>query len=481
MNEPFDLTIIGGGPAGLSALAAIAETTGRPLRVALIDNRPQPGGQYYLQPPATFEAPRQAALHHRAEAQALFARARAANAEWLLNTDVWSAAPLGDAAGWQLDLRGPDGVRRLNARAVILAVGAYDRPVPFPGWTLPGVLTAGAAQNLLKSQGVLPGRRIVVSGSGPLCWAVAANLIEAGAQQVTLLEAAPRLIRRGLRHLPALWGQWARLREGVHYGRALRRARAPIYPGWAAIAAHGEDEVRAVEIARLGPDWRPLPGAGNRRALEADTLVVGYGFTPATQLSRLMGCQHIFDPIAGCHVPARGPDMAASQPGVWIAGDGAGIGGAALAMVEGEMAGIAAARHLGGLNAEAAEALLSRLRGRLRRERRFAALLGALFTPAPGFYTLAQDDTLICRCEDVRLGEIVAAARAGARTVNEVKGLTRAGMGFCQGRMCGEAVARAIARAIDPADTTPAAPATPRPPLWPLTLDELSRPVETRE
>lgn len=489
MSDLFDLAIVGAGPAGLAALIAAAEASDGRARMAIIDSRPQPGGQYYLQPPPDFQPPaRESFLHHRAEAQAWFARASACDADWLLDTDVWGITRLDDA-GWQLHLRGRDALRCLSARGVILAVGAYDRPIPFPGWTLPGVMTAGAAQNLLKSQGLLPGRSIVVSGSGPLALAVAANMAEAGARVAAFLHAAPRLIRRSLRHLPALWGQWARLREGHHYWRVLRHARVPIRLGWAAAAAHGEGELRAVRAVRLGPDWRPLPGAQNTETFEADALIVGYGFTPAVQLSRLAGCRHVFDPRSGNDAPAREADMASSQPGLWIAGDGAGIGGAALAQIEGQIAGIAAMRDVGYAQRERAEAQIGRLRGALRREQRFAALLAALFTPGPAFYTLAQDDTLMCRCENVPRSALVAAAQDGAQTINEVKGLTRAGMGLCQGRMCAEAVAQVMRAArqsgyspppaaLDP-DLSPAA--TPRAPLWPLTLDELRRPVETVE
>ena len=478
MIETTDVVIVGAGVAGLSALASLAEVAPT-ARIHIIDNHDQPGGQYYLQPNPAFSV--DGRLTHRAEAETLFQRAQAASAQWLLNTEVWAAAPTGQAgdSGWALELSAPDGLRRLRARAVILAVGACERALPFPGWTLPGVLTAGAAQNLIKSQRVLPGRRVVVSGSGPLTWAVAANLAEAGAQVVAVLEAAPRLVWRGARHLPALWGQWHRLREGFAYWRVLRRAGAPIYLGWAAVAARGETDVRQVEIARLRPDWRPMAGPTNRRMLDADTLVVGYGFTPATQLSRLMECRHVFDRSAGVWAPVRSSDMAASQPGVWIAGDGAGIGGADLARVEGQIAGLAVARHLGWLRPDLARSRLAQLQPALRRQRRFAALLADVFTPGPGLHTLAQADTILCRCEDVTLGEVAAAIDAGAGTVNEVKGLTRAGMGFCQGRMCGDLVARAIltARGLCEAnDLSQAGAATPRLPVWPVSLARLAAP-----
>ncbi len=469
--ERTDVIVVGAGPAGLNAALAAAESG---ARVALVDGYARPGGQYFRQLPATFQTDDR--THHQAQADALFARLRASTVRALFNTTVWGAFPCGE--GWEVALHGPAAPAHLSAPALILATGAYDRPVAFPGWTLPGVMTAGAGQTLLKSQRVLPGRRVLLSGTGPLQLAVAASLARGGAEVVAILEGA----RPGVgaaRHASAMWGQWQRLREGWSYARAL--AGAPYKFGWAVIEARGTDQVEEAVIARLDSDWRPL--AGTEQRVKADTVLLGYGFIPSTELSRLLGCRHEYDLRRGGYAPVRDEGMASSQRGVYIAGDGAGIGGAELSSVEGRIAGYSAAGLLGRLTPAQVAERTEGLRGRLARERRFARLLGDLFTPGPGIFELAREDTVICRCEEVTVSEIRAAAADGVRSTTELKALTRLGMGNCQGRICGELAARILAREAGLGDDYLASRHatgvfTPRPPIHPVPLSDMALAAE---
>ena len=481
MSLHAELAIVGGGPAGIAA-AVTADQAG--VDVVLVDAGSRPGGQYFKQEPAFRRAQGAAqlligrqALSKRRKAQTAALQALASSrARVLSDTLVWGAFPAEGGAGWELALYGPEAPRRLVARTLILATGAYDRPIPFPGWTLPGVMTAGGIQAFLKGQGVLPGRRFLLSGTGPLQIAVAAGLIEAGAEVVAVLEGA-RLGWRAARHAAALWGQWDRLAEAWDYGRTLRAARVPMRLGWAVVAAHGKDQVEEAVICRVDDAWRPIRGSAQTVAVDA--IGIGFGLMPSTELARLLGCAHDFEPGRGGYVPRRDALMQTSMPGVYAVGDGAGIGGAAMAQVEGRIAALAAAQRLGKLSERAAQAAILREQAGLARERRFAALLGALFTPGPGLYSLADDDTLICRCEEVTLGEIRGAIREGAADASAVKGLTRAGMGNCQGRICGELVARIIAAetAGNPCDLAAIRAAgafTARPPIHPLPLEVLA-------
>lgn len=467
--EHAELVVVGAGPAGIHAALAAAEAG---AAVVLVDSYAQPGGQYFRQLPATFRADDR--THHQAEAAALLGELAHSTVRVLPNTVVWGAFPERSGRGWELGLHGPAAPAALAARSIILATGAYDRPIPFPGWTLPGVMSAGAAQTLLKSQRVLPGRRVLLSGTGPLQLAVAASLARAGADVVAVLEGArPRISMAG--HAPAMWGQWQRLREGWGYARALRGV--PYRFGWGVVEARGVDQVEEAIVAQLDADWRPLPGTEKR--LHVDTILTGYGFIPSTELSRLLGCRHSYDLTRGGFAAERDETMRASLPGVYVAGDGGGIGGAELASLEGKVAGISAAAELGCLPAEAAKARVERLQGRLARERRFAHLLGELFTPGPGLFDLARDDTVICRCEEVTLGEIRAAVADGAASTTELKALTRLGMGNCQGRICGEIAARALAREARLGDDYLAARLnqgvfTPRPPIHPIPLADMA-------
>jgi thioredoxin reductase/bacterioferritin-associated ferredoxin len=388
----------------------------------------------------------------------------------LHETTVWGAFE-----GNQLALYGPTSPPNLQAQAIILATGAYERVAAFPGWTLPGVMTTGAVQTLLKEQRILPGRRVVLAGTGPLQLVVAAELVRAGAQVLAVLEGA-RVLREAL-HRPitygrALLGQWARLSEGLKDDFALRRAGVPFQTGWGVVAAHGQDEIAEVTIAQLDEEWRPIPGTSRR--LACDTLCYSYGFVPATELAQLLGVRCEWRPEAGGFVPLRDENMETSIPGVFAAGDGAGVGGGPLALIEGRIAGLAAAsRSSSGENTTAILDDIERHKPALRRERRFQQLYAGLFTPGPGLDELAGPDTVICRCEEVTRSEIGEAARAGADTLDAVKALTRCGMGNCQGRVCGPLVAALIAQETG-RQLADIGQFRARPPIFPVPLSALN-------
>lgn len=467
MTERVEVAVVGAGPAGLEATIKAA---GAGATVALIDRQPRPGGQYYKQPAPGLER-RGAHGRRDEERRALLQRlAGLENVRPYDDTVVWGLFSAGDGE-WLLAMHGPAAPYRLHAAVVILATGAYDRVIPFPGWTLPGVMTTGAAQTLLEHQGVLPGRRVLVSGSGPLLLTAAAGLTRAGADVVAVLEAARPKLARLWPLVPALRGQSARLLEGAESWRTLRAARVPYHLGTAVVAATGEEEVRQATFTRLDDDWRPLPGS--EKTVAVDTVVVGHGFLSASRLTRMVGCQHDFRPEAGGYVPRRDMHMETTRPGIFAAGDGAGVGGAALSRSEGRVAGLAAAFRVGCLDAARAAAALHTERRVLRREQRFARRLGALFQPRRGLYDALDEETVVCRCEEVPLAAIRQAAAAGAGTIDEVKGLTRTGMGNCQGRICEETAARLLARerGLAPAEV---GCFTVRPPLYPLTVAELA-------
>jgi len=342
-------------------------------------------------------------------------------------------------------------------------------------------MMAGGVQSFLKTQKLPPGRRFLLAGTGPLQFAVAAGLVQAGAEVVAILEAK-RLRLRDVRHAAALWGHWGRVAEGWDAGRTLFAARVPLRLGWAVVEARGSGQVEEAVICQVDDTGQPL--AGTSETVAVDTIAIGYGLIPSTELTRLLGCVHEFRPDQGGAVPRRDVEMQTSLAGVYAAGDGAGIGGADLAQIEGRIAACAAARRLGKLSEAAARHAIDREQSCLARQQRFARMLGGLFTPGAGLYGLATDDTVVCRCEEVTLGEIRHAVAEGATSANEVKGLTRAGMGNCQGRICGELVARIIAAetsspggdagAIHAGAIEAAGIFTARSPVHPLPLDALA-------
>ncbi|MEU9420353.1 NAD(P)/FAD-dependent oxidoreductase [Streptomyces sp. NPDC048272] len=435
---PCDLAVVGAGPAGLAAAVTAA---GLGLRVTLLDAGERPGGQYYRSPAPALGADRPEALHHdwaafASREAALRAHASAGRITHLPLHHVWTVVP----AGAELLLHAVAGPEEeavaVRARAVLLATGAFERHLPFPGWTLPGVIGAGGAQAMLKGGLVLPGRRIVVAGSGPLLLAVAGSLAAAGATVPAVVEAAAYTAYAG--RLPALLRNPGKLGEAATYGGALLRHGIRLLTRHAVTEAHGTDRVEAVTVARLDRQWRPLPGTARR--VPCDALAVGHGLVPQLELATGLGCATRLgaDGAVALEVDAR---QRTSVPGVWSAGETGGIGGARLALIEGEIA----ARTIAG---RPVPAVLVRRRARLRA---FAEAMGAAHRPGAGWSGLLREDTEVCRCEEVTVGRIREAVRdLGARDARTVKLLTRAGMGWCQGRMCGPAVAALAGRDPDP-------------------------------
>ncbi len=452
MTEQVEIAVVGAGPGGLCAALAAAQAG---AQVALIDNNRQPGGQYYRQSAREF---RSEPSSHQREGAALFQQVVAAGVRVIAETNVWGA--FDDKV---LALNDGASTMYLQARAIILATGAYDRPVAFPGWTLPGVMTAGAIQTLLKEQRVLPGKRFLLAGTGPLQLVLAAELARAGAQVVAVLEGS-RVFPRVLQHAGALWGQWERLSEGLSSWFTLARHRIPYRVGWGIIAAEGAGQVEQATIARLDENWRPIRGSEEKIA--CDTIGLGYGFIPFNTLSRLLGAQQEWRPELGGEVPVRDAQMQTSAPGVYAVGDCAGIGGAALARIEGQIAGHAAAQTLAKVSKP-----LPGSRS-LARERRFQQMYGALFTPGAGLYELSRDDTILCRCEEITQAEVRRALALGADTTNEVKLITRGGMGDCQGRMCAHLIANFIARETG-RSIAQVGMLSPRPPIFPIPITAL--------
>ena len=473
-----ELVIIGGGPAGM---AAAIEARRAGVLTTLIEERATLGGQIFKQPPPGFAITRPSAMGRDHQAgRRLIEGVQAGGTEVLTDHVVWSVSggETREVGVYEPGAR----ARTLRTTRLILATGAYDRPVPFPGWTLPGVVTAGGAQAMVKVQKVYPGRRILMAGSGPLVLAFAVQLHQMGANVVAVLEAAPAPDPRGVAGLlgAAGAGNWGQLREGIGYLAYLRFHGIPLLYGHAIARAEGTDGVERAVAVRVDRTWRQLPGT--ERAFDVDTICVGYGFSPSLEIPRVLGLALGYHEQLGGHVPSHDRDMASSAPGVFVAGAVAGTAGGAVAIEEGRIAGIAVARSLGKLTAVQADQRMAAPRRRLVGLHRFRRALDASYAVGVGIHTWATEDTVVCRCEEVTKGEIRRNILPGSRDPNSVKALTRVGMGLCQGRNCGEQLA-AIFCEESGCRLEDLSPLSPRLPVKPVPIGLIAdplRPVPTR-
>jgi thioredoxin reductase len=460
ITEAADLVIVGGGPAGLSA--AIEARKAGLGSVVVLDEGIAPGGQIFRRfGPGFSVTDAHAAGHEYRDGDVLIEKARASGADIRSSTVVWGA--------WDKTLayvrdEATSGV--IEARAIIIATGARDRAVAFPGWTMPGVITAGAAKNLVAIQRVLPGRRILTAGSGPLALAFSAQLRDYGANIVEVAEAAPRPRLTDYMQL-ILHGDPAVMMEAASYRARLMLDRVPFSYSTVIVRAEGRCEVERAVVAKVDRDWRVIPGS--ERGIEVDTVLLGYGLESNSEISRLLGCEQTFDRSRGGWLPTYDARMRTSVAGIYVAGDGAGVGGSRSAVQKGRIAGIAAAADLGAIGEDQAAGRLVEPTKRLARIDRFVRVLNRIYAVGPGLYELAADSTLVCRCEERTQWDLDMAIAGGANDVSVVRALTRIGMGRCQGRNCASHVSATIARQTG-CDIATVAPPTARPPIKPVSV-----------
>ncbi|NEE03350.1 NAD(P)/FAD-dependent oxidoreductase [Phytoactinopolyspora halotolerans] len=480
-----DVLVIGAGPAGLAAARA-ARTQG--ALVTLLDAADDVGGQYWRHLPDNRSSERERVLHHGWAAFTELRRAldRDDHCRVLRSAQVWAieetdaarrkeAPPAQQASEGELRrttvhiLVGPaDGAARerltLKPDAIVVATGAHDRTLPFPGWELPGVFTAGAAQALAKGERVAVGERVVVAGAGPFLLPVAASLVQTGSAVVGVYEASrSRTLASGW--LPRPWLLARAGKKGVELaGYVVRqvRHRIPYRTGTAVVRAHGTDRVTAVTIASVDEQWRPV--RGTERRVAADAVCVSHAFTPRLELALAAGCE--LDDAGFVAVDA---DQRTSVRDVYAAGEITGIGGVELALAEGTIAGHCAA---GG---SATDDVLRRpLRARSIYQE-FAQRMHAAHSVRPGWTGWLTDDTVVCRCEEVNCGALRAAAAATeSSSLRSLKLSTRAGLGICQGRICGRTVEKLLADAGPHGRLRDDARFDRRPIAFPLRLGELA-------
>lgn len=468
-----EVVVVGAGPAGL---AAATQAAAAGCAVTVIDTYATPGGQYHRTAASGLD---QRAVSRGEPALpavvAAFSDLVAGGRVTIRSaTTIWTAAVEDGPAPFRLHLTGSstplEGSTSLCARSVILATGATDRVLPFPGWDLPGVFTAGGAQALLKGQGMRVGRNVVVGGSGPFLLPVAAGLATAGCDVREVVEAQP--LRALIGHPPAPWRHRDKLGEAARYAAALSRHRVAFRSRSAVTAAAGEGRVEEVTISRLGADWSPI--ADRDRVVAVDAACVSFGFVAQVGLAALLSCDVGSDPLWGDPAVTVDEHQATTVPGVFAAGEITGVTGSDGAAAEGAIAGLAAAAALGRIAESTMIARTGDFRRARTRHRQFAAILARMYRRPTGWLAWLRDDTVVCRCEEVPHRAVRdAITELAATDVRSIKLTTRCGMGYCQGRMCGEAVGAILRHQVGDAPSDSGALSTP-PLLVPVELRQIA-------
>jgi thioredoxin reductase/bacterioferritin-associated ferredoxin len=424
-SDSYDVVVIGAGPAGLAAAATAAEAG---LSTLLLDENVGPGGQVWRAIASTPVVERDTLGADYWAGGDLVRAVHASDAEIIQRATVWSldrhleiGVSVGDVSAF------------IKARRVVLATGALERPFPIPGWTLPGVMTAGAAQTMLKSSALVPDGRTVIAGQGPLLWLLAAQILRLGGRIDRILDTTGR--RNYLAALPHVFAFLTSLyfAKGLALMREVR-AKVSVVSAVTEIAAAGDGQLASVSYV-----------AGSRReTIDADLLLLHQGVVPNVNLAMAAGVEHRWDEGQLCWLPVLDQNGNSSVNGIAIAGDGAGIGGAQAAVFRGRIAAQAAVEALA--PAAAKPAFMVTLRKSLIQAERGRAFLDTLFRPLPQF-RIPSGDTIVCRCEEVTAKDILDAVAIGATGPNQLKAYRRTGMGPCQGRLCGLTVTELMAQA----------------------------------
>jgi NADPH-dependent 2,4-dienoyl-CoA reductase/sulfur reductase-like enzyme len=458
LAEP-EILVIGGGPAGLMAAATAAEAG---ADVVLLDERPAVGGQYYKQPKVAHRLPARMLEQKQFRVGAELAkRAIAAGVTMHSNALVWGVFEQKTFA-----CRTDDAARLFRPARTIVATGAYERAVACPGWTLPGVMTTGAAQTLLRSYGTLPGQRVLIGGNGPLNYQVALELHNAGADVVAVTDSSSGIgvtkILSALRMSIADAGLTA---KGLRLRFGLAAAGIPVKM---ASAIAGIEAVDGGLCVHYGKAEANVVQADE--SVEVDAVCMGYGFLPNNELLRLVGCRHAYESARRSLITERNTHCETSIKGLYAIGDCCGLGGAHAAMEEARIAASHAAASLGKAPAKDTSTAAAK---RLLRHRRFQNALWSLFDAPQHADELAEQDTFVCRCEGVTLAQLDNAIAVGHRSLKAIKQCTRLGMGVCQGRYC-VSIAAARLRRTGEFDEDEYAFLAPRVPLKPISIADVA-------
>lgn len=455
MKNIYDLAVIGAGPSGLAAAASAAAYG---LNVMLLDEQPSPGGLIYRNIEKVPKSRIELLGTDYTRGKQLVDRFRRSHADYLGESIVWKIEPEGN-----IFFSRNGNSCEIRTKKIVIATGAMERPVPFPGWTLPGVMGAAALDANFKSSGTIPQGPVVLAGSGPLLLLTTVHLIKLGVEIKAVLDTTPdHSFFRSIRYLPAALKRVDYLYKGLTLLAELKKSGIPLIRGVLNYKALGKEKVESIH-------YQTKSGSGS---FEAKILLCHEGVIPRTDFSRQLHLPHLWNPVQRYWHPQTNPFGKTGEEHIYVCGDGAFVHGGISAEIKGRLAAIDIAYDLAAVTATKRQETLHHLENELRLEHHPRPFIDEMYRPRPSLYKLA-DDVMVCRCEGVRVQDIRTALDDGCRDVNEIKAMTRCGMGPCQSRMCGVALAEIVADYLD-TDPGNIAPLSIRPPVRNLLLSELA-------
>ncbi|MCP4766352.1 MAG: FAD-dependent oxidoreductase [Gammaproteobacteria bacterium] len=461
IDDHYELLIVGAGPAGM---ATACEAAGQGVRVALLDSQDSPGGQIYRNVDRATDRQQQILGKDFVKGRSLVESFKQSGGSYFSQASVWFldekrrvGVLLGDKSYF------------VSADKLVLATGAQERPMPISGWQLPGVMTAGAGQILLKSAGVVPEGRLVLAGTGPLLLLLACQYLKAGVKIDALIDTTPAgAMSRSLGKLFKALAAADYLFKGLNMMLAIKRAGIPVYHAVEGLAALGENKLEAVKFDTGKSGFKKLTD----HKIQADTLLLHQGVIPNIRLPLAAGCDIEWETLQQNWIVATDEWGCSSDTDIYVVGDSSRISGAEASALQGRLAGMHASFQLGKMSAGELETLSGPVVKSRQRQLSIRPFLDSYYMPSES-YLVPGDNTLVCRCEEITAGEIRQAVRLGCTGPNQVKSFTRCGMGPCQGGQCSSTVSLIISQQLGK-PMTEVGCLRVRPPLSPITLGQLS-------